>query len=223
MMNPESIEQYSWREIAEKIQVTFQKDIRWIHASKGEELKQVIYIALRHQDDRKYDICIKTAQKAFAQSPALVLEKGCKEGKELYALNRAVTHEIRQVVAFVRFTPLGKDTLIAEVPLTHDIIDLLLIRFKKRYSSYRLVLVNGEKAVVIDKMGNIYEEDNEIYRKCLDEDDFTKYWDTYYRSQYIENRKNIKLAARALPKKYWHWVYEGKILLEEENKSLKLQ
>ena len=49
-------------------------------------------------------------------------------------------------------------------------------------------------------------------------DDFTNLWETYYRSQYIEARKNIRLASRFIPKKYWDWLPEGKILKQEADK-----
>jgi hypothetical protein len=62
----------------------------------------------------------------------------------------------------------------------------------------------------------LFDIASEAYKKYLKEDIYDSVWEEYYKSQYIEPRKNIKLAAAKIPKKYWDWMPEGKILKGEE-------
>jgi len=63
---------------------------------------------------------------------------------------------------------------------------------------------------------NILDVSSDDYEKYLKEDIYDSVWEEYYKSQYIEPRKNMRLAAAKIPKKYWDWMPEGKTLKSEE-------
>lgn len=212
-------DEYSWELLIERVRKEFDQDIRWILAAKGDHLKQILYVALRNAEPNKYEVCIKAVQKAFEYSPDWILEQGCQEAKKLFHLYKGVSREIHQLLSFIRFSPMGADGLVAKTMVTHDCLDLLLIRLKQRYPAYHLALITEDYALVMSRDGELEVKDPQSYLAFIEQDDFIRYWDTYYRSQYIPERKNIKHAARLLPKKYWHWIHEGKILLEEERKG----
>jgi hypothetical protein len=67
--------------------------------------------------------------------------------------------------------------------------------------------------------GKIFSLDARPFREFLaKKDDYSTLWEQYYKSQYIEDRKNIRLAQKVIPQKYWDWLQEGNILAEEKKK-----
>jgi hypothetical protein len=64
--------------------------------------------------------------------------------------------------------------------------------------------------------GRIFDVNKSDYEKFITGDIYDSVWEEYYKSQYIEPRKNMRLAASKIPKKYWNWMQEGKILKSKE-------
>ena len=49
------------------------------------------------------------------------------------------------------------------------------------------------------------EDSNKL---SLYEDEYQKLWKTYFKSTTIEERKNLQLQARMMPKRYWKHIFE---------------
>jgi len=126
-----------------------------------------------------------------------------EEAKELHYKSRAVGCEIHRAHSFLRFQEKG-DALVAKGDFEHDIVDLVLDHFMMRFPRKKIVLLTDGKAYVGE-------------RRIVSLDDPAKYalertsqsrlaepdWEAYYDSQYIEARRNRKLAMRHVPKKLW--------------------
>lgn len=41
-------------------------------------------------------------------------------------------------------------------------------------------------------------------------DEYQKLWKTYFKSTTIEERKNLRLQTRMMPKRYWKHIFETK-------------
>ena len=211
------VSEYSWEEI--KSMLHKKKKGQWIFDSRGNRLKYLLLYILRHRDDKKYGICKNAIDYGLQHGIEGIIYKTTDEGKALYKLYRNVFGEIHTICGFARFIPLGQDSLVAKIQLEHHTIDFLMAYFRQRYPTHTLILVNQGRAYVCDEDDNIYEEEGESFEAAINRDDFEKFWETYYRSQYIQERKNLRLTARVIRKKYWNWLQEGKLILEEEHKD----
>lgn len=54
--------------------------------------------------------------------------------------------------------------------------------------------------------------DMETYEKLkFHNDEYTDLWKTYFKATTIQERKNLKLQCRMMPKRYWKHILETKI------------
>ncbi|MTI53678.1 DUF4130 domain-containing protein [Geosporobacter ferrireducens] len=208
---------YTWEVIKGMLQK--KKKGQWIFDNRGARLKYLLLYVLRHRDDKKYGICKKAIDYGLQHGIEGIIYKTTDEGKALYKLYRSVFGEIHAICGFARFVPLDQGALAAKIQLEHHTIDFLMAYFRQRYPAHTLILVNQGRAYICDEEDNIYEEEGKDFEAAVECDDFEKFWETYYRAQYIPQRKNLRLTARVIRKKYWNWLQEGKIILEEDRKD----
>jgi len=130
--------------------------------------------------------------------------------------SREVGSEIHRMMGLVRFNETADGDLVARPKLFHHTADILLRKFQLRYPNRRLIFILSDEALCCEQ-GHIRRlEMQDLPHSLLNQtDDFIILWETYYRSQYIPARKNIRLASHFIPKKYWDWLPEGKILEQE--------
>ena len=130
--------------------------------------------------------------------------------------SREVGNEVHRLLGLIRFQETADGDLVAKPQLAHQTADLLLRKFQLRYPNRRLLFVLPQGALCCQQGQLSFLALQDLPAPVLNPtDDFANLWETYYRSQYIEARKNIRLASRFIPKKYWDWLPEGKILKQE--------
>lgn len=193
----------------------FCRSADWLHTRKGNELMYILYKALRHSSENKYSIMFKALEDAFTKGVDYCLQGASLHCKKLHSLANEVSHEVYRMIGFIRFKPAGERCLVAKPLLSHDTVDMILLGFKDRYPNHRVVLLAGDKSQAIEN-GRIFPVAEADYEKFLKEDIYDMVWEEYYTSQYIVPRKNSRLAAAKIPKKYWDWMPEGRILKNEE-------
>ncbi len=210
-----STDSYDLYELAQQYKGTFFRNTDWLHTYRGNELMSIIYNALRHSSRDKYSVIFKAVEDAFNKGIEYCLKGASVNSKRLNSLCREVNHEVYRMMGFIRFKPAGEKCLVAEPLLFHDTVDLILREFQGRYPNHRVVILSdsGSKAV---ENGKVFEVRKEDYQKYLKDDIYDDLWEEYYKSQYIEPRKNMRLASAKIPKKYWDWMQEGKILKSEK-------
>lgn len=208
-------DRYDLGELVQQFKKQFGRSADWLHTYNGNELMQLIHKALKHSSESKYSIIFKAVEDAFAKGIDYCLQGASLHGKKLNSLCNDVNHEVYRMMGFIRFKPAGEKCLVAEPLLYHDTIDLILKEFQGRYPNHRVVILTGQRTRAIEG-GRLFDVDYEVYKKFLKADIYDSVWEEYYKSQYIEPRKNIQLAASKIPKKYWDWMPEGKILKSEE-------
>lgn len=206
---------YDISELSAQYGDVFLRDTRWLFTYKGNELRSMISTALRHSAEHKLGIILKSVEDCFSKGADYCLNGASAYGKKLRSLCSDVDHEVWRMVGFIRFRPAGSRCLVAKPLLSYDTADLILREFQKRYPNHKVVLLTDDRAVCM-YFGSIYLEDKSKYESFFAEDSFDEIWEDYYKSQYIESRKNIKLASARIPKKYWNWLQEGSILKGEE-------
>ncbi|MFZ5352803.1 MAG: DUF4130 domain-containing protein [Bacillota bacterium] len=206
---------YCLKELASDFSSKYCVDTSWINTSRFSELKKLVHYAARNNSPDKYNIIFSAIEDAFLDGIEYCLQDISPYGKKMRTLARAVAHEVGYMLGFIRFKKHDESCLVATLKLYHDSMDTILWKLKARYPKHKLVLISGSKALAIEGT-YIYEVDRHEFESTLKNDNFDEYWKEYYKSQYIESRKNIRLAAAKIPKRYWDWLPEGEILREED-------
>lgn len=135
----------------------------------------------------------------------MIETKGCEELLQLHKQQGEVQRYLHLMKSFLRFE-LTHDLLWTKTELEHTIIDLLLKYFKERFPSYTIAIQDKTVTYIYDKDIKEYDEELETLFPILDvtRKKFTaQLWESYYESQNISERRNIKLMKKMMPKKYW--------------------
>ncbi|MGI6092552.1 MAG: DUF4130 domain-containing protein [Negativicutes bacterium] len=194
-------------------------DAAWLTAASGKTLIQHIAGNMRYQASDRSVVIFAAVEQALRYGHAYCLGGIGSISRIFIARTRAVWHEVHRMSAFIRFQPGPNNTLVTSPKLFHDTADIILRNISAKYPNTGLVMVLPEKAIKIYR-GDIISVSLNEYKAYSHGDNFQKAWETYYSSQYIATRKNIALAQRFLPKKYWNWLSKGKILEQESQKML---
>ena len=185
---------------------------RWLQGDEGRNLARLIVANLRYASADRGAVIFAAVEEALLHGPAYCL-LGIGELSRLF-VNRAKTvlHEVHRMTGFLRFQPAPDNTLVARPKLFHETGDWLIRQMARRYPGTRLVLlVAGQALVFFDGQLSVSTA-WERYAPYADNREFDTVWETYYRSQYIESRRNDRQASRLIPKKYRNWLSEGAIL-----------
>lgn len=189
-------------------------DANWLLAKPGQALARVITANLRYTAPDGAALIFAAVEQALRYGHDYCLCGISDVAKIFIGRARSVSREVHKMLGFIRFQPGPDNLLIAKPQLFHNTADLILKQFATRYPQTKLVFLLPDKALVLED-GHIQTVPAENYAAYTEADEFTLAWETYYQSQYIATRKNMTLAQRVIPKKYWNWLEEGKFLYAE--------
>lgn len=136
-----------------------------------------------------------------------VLSKVSKEARRFHDMAREVTSEAHRAQSFLRFNVIG-DAIITKTSFEHEIADLVLDHFAKRFPKKTVVIIESDNAHVAEG-GDRKICESGPYLKMLEKSPAEKrdsegdIWSSFYDSQFIESRRNKKLAQKCIPKKLW--------------------
>lgn len=198
---------------------TLDAELSWLMAKSTSRLYARISYALRHNSSMRFVLIERAVLDAFDKGLDYCLFSVSLNCRKFNNLAREVSHEVHRMLGFIRFIPYDDLTLVAAPKLEHNTADLILKKFYPRYPGYKIVLLLDNKALAMEK-GRIFPENPIPYHSITKlNDTYASTWEKYYESQYIPERKNIPLAQKAIPQKYWDWMTEGKILSREKFKK----
>ncbi|OOM74933.1 TIGR03915 family putative DNA repair protein [Clostridium sp. BL-8] len=127
-------------------------------------------------------------------------------------INRRVMFECHNFEGFIRFNYLDEKFLYASIEPDNDILELIGEHFKKRFPKEYFIIhdIFREKALIYDTISyEIIEIAADIYEKLrLHKDEYTELWKTYFKATTIEERTNLRLQRRMMPKRYWKHILE---------------
>ncbi|WP_297428459.1 TIGR03915 family putative DNA repair protein [Clostridium sp.] len=127
-------------------------------------------------------------------------------------INKKVSYECHRFEGFVRFSHIDDKFLYSSIEPDNDILELLGDHFKNRFSNEYFIIhdISREKALIYNT--NFYEivdMYNETYEKLkYHNDGYANLWKAYFKSTTIEERKNLRLQCRFMPKRYWKHIIE---------------
>jgi len=201
------------------VQLAAKKNIeaKWLLAAPGKTLASYINANLRYTACGKVQLAFAVIEESLNGGYSYTLHGLSDISRVFLNRYRAVWHEVHRMTGFIRFHPTPDGELAAQPKLFHHTADLILRQFSPRYPGTTLVLVLDNHALML-KNGKLSTAPMEKYLASIENDSFTPVWEKYYQSQYIASRKNIALAERVIPKKYWNWLEEGRLLEEAAKK-----
>ncbi|WP_026888142.1 TIGR03915 family putative DNA repair protein [Clostridium beijerinckii] len=130
-------------------------------------------------------------------------------------ITKKVLNECHRFEGFVRFNQIEEKLLYSSIEPDNDILELIGDHFKNRFPREYFIIhdISRQKALIYNT--NFYEiidMDMETYEKLkFHNDEYTNLWKTYFKATTIEERKNLKLQCRMMPKRYWKHILETKI------------
>lgn len=130
-------------------------------------------------------------------------------------ITKKVLNECHRFEGFIRFNQIEEKLLYSSIEPDNDILELIGDHFKNRFPREYFIIhdISRQKALIYNT--NFYEiidMDIETYEKLkFHNDEYTALWKTYFKATTIQERKNLKLQCRMMPKRYWKHILETKI------------
>ncbi|MDD3003665.1 TIGR03915 family putative DNA repair protein [Flavobacterium sp.] len=175
------------------------------NADREKILLQIVNYALNHPN--------QNILKDFSNPDVMQLSK----------LVKSVHRESHRMKAFIRFELLKDGLYFAEIFPDFDVLTLIITHFKNRYQDQKWLIYDSKRGygvyydltsveiISIDRPSSFGEsQKNEL----LDEKElnYQKLWIEYFDHTNIKERKNDKLHVQHVPKRYWKYLTEKKIL-----------
>lgn len=209
-------DQFALAELTGQLTAKTGRDFAWIEGYAGRRIAVMILFNLRNSRNEIDSVILPALAEAVGQGPGACI---CGRGLASAAFrrrSREVGAEIHRMLGLIRFAETEAGDLVARPKLFHKTADLLLKRFLPRYPGRRLVFLLPDGALCCNQNRLFFIDRQDLPPSVLNpNDNFEQLWETYYQSQYIPERKNIRLASHFIPKKYWDWLPEGKFLKQE--------
>jgi probable DNA metabolism protein len=189
--------------------------VSWLHCKQDlEDLLSEILFVFRFPAKDNLSLVVKAIGQGLDKGYAYVVNRASREARLFHERAHQVRLAWHKSLGLMRFAMVekgGTKALIAKCPVPYRIADLAIWHFVHRFPDFAIVIVAPEGAAVVED-GAFRWEDPSPYESYLKEDNFDALWQTFYKSQYIPERRNRRLAMRGVPKKYWAWVTEGQAI-----------
>ena len=136
---------------------------------------------------------------------------------------KSVNRERHRMKAFIRFELLKDEIYFAEIFPDFDVLTLIITHFKNRYQDQKWLIYDSKRGYGVYYDLNVVEiislenpiQFGESQKKDLlheKELNYQKLWIEYFDHTNIKERKNDKLHVQHVPKRYWKYLTEKKIL-----------
>ncbi|UOB18676.1 TIGR03915 family putative DNA repair protein [Abyssalbus ytuae] len=137
---------------------------------------------------------------------------------------RMVSREKHRMEAFVRFQLTKDDIYFSTIEPDFNILPLISNHFKNRYADQKWVIYDLKRnyglyydlekleRIVIDfpASSSSVSFSKEIFTE--EELEFRELWKNYFKSTNIEERKNLKLHIKHVPRRYWKYLSEKQVV-----------
>ena len=138
-------------------------------------------------------------------------------------LTKSVGREKHRMEAFIRFELLKDGIYFAKIDPDFDVLTLIISHFKNRYQDQKWLIYDLQRkygvyydletitTITLDLDVNLKTNNN---NNILDnnEIDYQKLWSEYFDHTNIKERKNIKLHVQHVPKRYWKYLTEKRMI-----------
>jgi probable DNA metabolism protein len=137
-----------------------------------------------------------------------------KSVHDFYNLSRAVALETHRMKGFIRFKECESGVYYAEYSPDNDITQFIMPHFCERFPSLRFIIHDVKRNIIGIFNGSEYKVfQNQTMLTVFiseEEENYVKIWQSYFKTVNIEERKNIRLQNRCMPKRYRKFMTETK-------------
>ena len=142
---------------------------------------------------------------------------------QLSKLVKSVNRERHRMKAFIRFELLKDGIYLAEIFPDFDVLTLIITHFKNRYQDQKWLIYDSKRGYGVYYDLNVLEiitlDDTSVFGGSQKDDmlhdieiNYQKLWIEYFDHTNIKERKNDKLHVQHVPKRYWKYLTEKKVL-----------
>lgn len=167
-----------------------------------------------HRDPRRWAFMYRVLWRAARNGERRLLSDAADpDVGRLRAMEKAVTREVHEMHAFVRFRETADDSgrlFVAWFEPEHDILRRSATFFRDRFASMRWMIATPALAATWDGHELRYV-DGPHARPDL-EDGSEELWRAYYASTFNPARLNERLMAREMPRRYWPNLPEARTI-----------
>jgi len=158
-------------------------------------------------------------RKLFADSSGMSARNVLDEHTHrVLATARKVSHEAHLLTGFLRFRKCANGEHVAVVEPQYDVLELLASHCVRRFPHLVWMIVDAVRGSAVRYDGievtvlqfdpaQLPKRDGKVELPAA-ADDMESLWLAYYKSVNIQERRNPKLMARLLPRKYWKYLPE---------------
>lgn len=177
-------------------------------------LKKIYFVFLSNYEDKGI-IIFNYLKIAFKLGPDVHDFLNINVIRLVDNITKKVLNECHRFEGFIRFNQIEEKLLYSSIEPDNDILELIGDHFKNRFPREYFIIhdISRQKALIYNT--NFYEiidMDMETYEKLKSHnDEYTDLWKTYFKATTIQERKNLKLQCRMMPKRYWKHILETKI------------
>lgn len=197
-------------EFVETNLIEAQRVIRSIKDNIGDEFLTDVYKVFKSKDDRKEETIAITVKSCLIYG-RIYLGSSKKAAIRFRQILRNFNHEVHTYKGLARFREIQDNYLLAEIEPENDILEHLAPHFLSRMPNEKFIIYDKNRKVAslcekgsweiveILEMNGVYSKEEEIFKDA---------WQGFYKAIGIEERKNHKLMASNMPKKYWKHLPE---------------
>lgn len=149
------------------------------------------------------------ASLALLCGPEAAADRSRREVRSVRGAAFKVRREVHRLLGLLRFAPDPDGVLSAFCEPDHEVLDLLLPAFRRRFGaeSFRIVDLRRGRTVGSDRCPGIGVPDSSPPGSEADPDP-VELWKTYYRAVENPARLNPRLRLQFMPRRYWKHLPE---------------
>lgn len=197
-------------EFVETNLIEAQRVIRSIKDNIGDEFLTDAYKVFKSKDDTKEETIAITVKSCLIYG-RIYLGSSKKAAIRFRQILKNFNHEVHTYKGLVRFREIQDNYLLGEIEPENDILEHLTPHFLKRMPNEKFIIYDKNRKVAslcekgsweiveILEMNGVDSKEEEIFKDA---------WQGFYKAIGIEERKNHKLMASNMPKKYRKYLPE---------------
>ncbi len=174
-------------------------------------LRHVFYTYLSEKKEAG-NLIYRYLKKGFRQGRRIDFNVADADVAAVHALSLRVGREKHRLLGLARFRLLKGDIYYAPLEPDHDVVVLLAPHFQRRMPGENWIIhdLKREKAALYNKKEWLITALRAGMKpeKAAEEKKFQLLWKKYFSAIAVKERKNPRLQASFMPKKYWRYLVE---------------
>lgn len=176
----------------------------------GQNIFDLLYVAFLSEEKDIENKLLTYIKKLFSKEDSHFSKNlASLEMLPLLKLAQSVQREKHLFFGILRFQEIGENFYFAEIEPKYDILQLLANHFQRRFKKQQWVIFDSSRQYGLyynlETVEVIYIEN---FKPPEKQDQFTSFWQTYYKSATIEERLNKRQFRQMLPERYWKHLPE---------------